>query len=77
MNTSTSSAIAERISHDPVEADILGYPKSKWAAQNICFNASKFLPRDEKRKAEKRVNVVRVGQPTGDSKNEVWNMTEA
>ena len=48
-----------------------------WLKTYVLMLLSQLLPKDEKRKAEKRVNVIRVGQLTGNSQNGVWNMTEA
>ncbi|KAF5004822.1 hypothetical protein FDECE_8699 [Fusarium decemcellulare] len=47
----------------------LGYGQSKWAAEEICYAASKYagLP----------IKVVRLGQISGDSEHGTWNPSEA
>ncbi|KAK0119351.1 hypothetical protein ONS95_010804 [Cadophora gregata] len=49
----------------------LGYSKSKWVAEAICSKAS-ALPQ-----MASKISVVRIGQLTGDTRNGVWNRSEA
>jgi thioester reductase-like protein len=67
-----TNPIPETISHDPEDADLLGYSKSKWVAESIC---NRFA--SQARQKEIKMNVIRVGQLTGDTTNGVWNMNEA
>ncbi|TVY30049.1 Adenylate-forming reductase [Lachnellula hyalina] len=61
----------ELLSHSPHHSDTLGYSRSKWVAESICASASRIPS------MRGRVNVVRVGQLTGDARNGVWNINEA
>lgn len=61
--------IEERFSSNPSEAGTIGYSRSKWVAEAICARAAKKLPG--------KVNVLRIGQLTGDTQNGVWNISEA
>lgn len=65
------SPILENYSASIADADELGYSRSKWVAERLCASASELLGMQE------RVKIVRVGQLTGDTKNGVWNMSEA
>jgi thioester reductase-like protein len=65
------NTIPETVSLDPREADILGYSRSKWVAESLCHSASQ-IP-----EMKGRVKVLRIGQLTGDTKNGIWNPSEA
>ncbi|KAI9677427.1 MAG: putative NRPS-like protein biosynthetic cluster [Caeruleum heppii] len=63
--------IPEAISDNPCSASPLGYSRSKWVAEKICYNAH------QKTRLRGRISVLRVGQLCGDTRNGVWNATEA
>ncbi|KAI9743451.1 MAG: hypothetical protein M1818_002763 [Claussenomyces sp. TS43310] len=69
LGLSCGSVIQEEISKSPSDAGLTGYSKSKWVAEAICDTASSTLPRP--------VNILRIGQLTGDTKNGIWNISEA
>lgn len=69
--SSSDQLIHESMSIDPKDADSLGYSQSKWVAESICSSASKH---DGMRG---RISILRIGQLTGDTKNGIWNMSEA
>ncbi|KAG2076388.1 L-aminoadipate-semialdehyde dehydrogenase [Suillus decipiens] len=62
-------SIPEAITDDPSVAQGLGYAQSKWVTEKLCQIASQQTPI--------RACVLRIGQMVGDSKNGVWNETEA
>ena len=64
-----SFTIEEKVSSDPVDAGSIGYSRSKWVAEAICAAAATKLPG--------MVKILRIGQLTGDTKNGVWNVSEA
>ncbi|RDW75205.1 hypothetical protein BP6252_06347 [Coleophoma cylindrospora] len=66
-----SLKVPECISNDPNTASPLGYARSKWVAESICAAVN------QTEKLNGRVNVLRIGQLTGDSEHGVWNMKEA
>ena len=71
LGPNTAFPIREEISHDPLVASPLGYSRSKWVAESICEVAhTKTRMRDH-------ITVLRIGQLCGDTKNGIWNMTEA
>ena len=63
--------IREVIYSNPPPNKSLGYSKSKWVAEAICLKAAKFSW------MAGRIKVLRIGQLTGDTKNGVWNRSEA
>jgi thioester reductase-like protein len=69
LGASGTSDIKERISTNPIDADVIGYSRSKWVAEAICASAAKKLPGT--------IKILRLGQLTGDTENGVWNMSEA
>ena len=71
LGPKTASPIPERISHDPTSASSLGYSRSKWVAEGICEQAHLNS------RLHKRVSVLRIGQLCGDTKNGIWNASEA
>ncbi|CAO2648799.1 Nn.00g097480.m01.CDS01 [Neocucurbitaria sp. VM-36] len=66
-----SGCLPEKLLSDPSAASPLGYSRSKWVAEHICFEASK------RTSLRGRIAVVRVGQLAGDSASGVWNTKEA
>lgn len=62
-------SIPEAITDDPSVAQGLGYAQSKWITEKLCQVASQQTPI--------RAGVLRIGQMVGDSRNGVWNETEA
>ena len=71
LGPSTTSPIAEHISHDPNSASPLGYSRSKWVSEAICEQASLHS------RLNGRITVLRIGQLCGDTQSGVWNVTEA
>jgi thioester reductase-like protein len=69
--SSTQSTIPESISINPEDADTLGYSRSKWVAESVCYSASQLEG------MQGRIKVLRIGQLTGDTENGIWNMSEA
>ena len=67
----TRSSIPEAISQDPLSASPLGYSRSKWVAEAICEQAYHRTP------LRGNVAVLRIGQLCGDTKNGIWNASEA
>jgi thioester reductase-like protein len=63
--------ITEAISSSPDDSDTLGYSKSKWVAEAICFRVAQSFDKNL------RVKIVRVGQLTGDTEQGIWKMSEA
>ncbi|KAH7132104.1 male sterility protein-domain-containing protein [Dendryphion nanum] len=66
-----SERLPERILSDPSCASPLGYSRSKWVAEQICWNAQRHTGLKD------RIAVVRVGQLSGDLKSGIWNTSEA
>lgn len=64
-----SNTIDEEISTNPLDAGAIGYSRSKWVAESICASAARQLAGP--------VNVLRLGQLTGNTENGVWNISEA
>ncbi|KAG2146015.1 putative aminoadipate reductase [Suillus bovinus] len=62
-------SIPEAITDDPSVAQEMGYAQSKWITEKLCQVASQQTPI--------RAGVLRIGQMVGDSRNGVWNETEA
>ncbi|TVY36248.1 Adenylate-forming reductase [Lachnellula occidentalis] len=71
LRSPSTSPITESLSRSPSDADTLGYSRSKWVAEHICASASRIPA------MRGRVNIVRVGQLTGDTRHGIWNMSEA
>lgn len=67
---SQTEYLAEEISTDPSYVSPLGYSRSKWVAEQICWKASQTTLKD-------RIAVVRVGQLSGNSRSGAWNTNEA
>ena len=59
----------ETISTDTSDAGTSGYSRSKWVAEAICAAAAQELPG--------LLNILRIGQLTGDTKDGIWNISEA
>ena len=59
----------EKISKDASDAGKSGYSRSKWVAEAICAAAAEKLPG--------LVNILRIGQLTGDTEDGIWNISEA
>ncbi|TVY71259.1 Adenylate-forming reductase Nps10 [Lachnellula suecica] len=66
-----ASPIPEILSTEASDADDLGYSKSKWIAEQICASATKV------KNMRGKINIVRIGQLTGDTRNGAWSMSEA
>ncbi|KAJ9094096.1 hypothetical protein QFC21_006197 [Naganishia friedmannii] len=60
---------AEAISVNPVDAQAMGYARSKWVAENLVALAA--------RTRGIRSESLRIGQMVGDTIHGVWNETEA
>ena len=71
LGPSAKYPIAEEISRDPTSASPLGYSRSKWVAEAICQKAH------EDTRLRNRIGILRIGQLTGDTKDGIWNATEA
>ncbi|KAF7514275.1 hypothetical protein GJ744_000045 [Endocarpon pusillum] len=74
VSSSSSVSVAEKVSREPPDAFHMGYSRSKWVAEAVCVNAHKAaqaagIPLD--------VEILRIGQLCGDTKNGIWNKTEA
>jgi len=63
--------IPEVMIDDPSAASALGYSRSKWVAEHLCWRASITTPLGG------RMIVFRVGQLSGDSERGIWNASEA
>lgn len=63
--------VPEAVLENPSSASPLGYSQSKWVAEHVCQNASKF------ERLDGQISVVRVGQLSGSSTTGSWNMKEA
>lgn len=61
--------ILELPSGDPTRAADLGYGRSKWVAEQICWKAQQ--------KTVAQISVIRIGQLTGDTLHGIWNESEA
>ncbi|KAL2062517.1 hypothetical protein VTL71DRAFT_6783 [Oculimacula yallundae] len=68
---SEESSISEVLYPMPPPAESLGYSKSKWVAETICSKAA------ETSRLLGKVKILRVGQLTGDTRNGIWNRSEA
>ncbi|KAF8587429.1 L-aminoadipate-semialdehyde dehydrogenase [Ramaria rubella] len=62
-------AMEEKITDDPRFAQQMGYARSKWVVEKLCEIASN--------NSGLRAHVLRIGQLVGDSRNGVWNESEA
>ena len=60
----------EEISTDPTHATPLGYSRSKWVTEAILSRAQHAHP-------ELPVQILRIGQLSGDSVHGIWNNAEA
>lgn len=69
LGTQKAELIPETTSQQPSDAQKLGYSQSKWVADSICAAAAPHF--------SGRINVIRVGQLTGDTENGIWNVSEA
>ncbi|KAH7311831.1 hypothetical protein BKA65DRAFT_610060 [Rhexocercosporidium sp. MPI-PUGE-AT-0058] len=63
--------IREEIYPEPPPENSLGYSKSKWVAEAICSKATGSS------RLSGKMKILRIGQLTGDTKNGVWNRSEA
>lgn len=54
-----------------MDADTLGYSRSKWVAEAICSRLASQMP------GQGRLKIVRIGQLTADTKHGIWNRNEA
>ncbi|KAJ0419446.1 hypothetical protein BJY00DRAFT_302185 [Aspergillus carlsbadensis] len=66
---STTPDIPETLPPSLTCAQNMGYAQSKLVAEHICVNAAQ--------QTGIRARVLRIGQVIGDSKNGIWNTTEA
>ncbi|KAM3074625.1 hypothetical protein ACMFMG_008053 [Clarireedia jacksonii] len=66
---SRPTVVLELASENPTRAADVGYAKSKWVAECICWEARK--------NTVAQISVVRIGQLTGDTVHGIWNETEA
>jgi len=66
---SQESICPEDFSLSPGTANATGYGRSKWVVEKLCQQAAQRTPL--------HVGVLRIGQLAGDTKNGVWNETEA
>lgn len=71
-NLKNGARTPEEIMADPQTSGPIGYSRSKWVAEGICAEVSRKYP-----ELAGRIDVVRVGQVSGHSKNGVWNSSEA
>lgn len=62
-------SIEEKVSTTPSDAGSTGYSRSKWVAEALCAEIAKIMPGT--------ISILRIGQLTGDTKNGVWNISEA
>ncbi len=67
-----SSGVSERLSTNPEDAVAMGYARSKWVAEQIVARRATATT-----KRGSRYSVVRIGQLCSDTKNGVWNESEA
>lgn len=58
----------EEPSTDARDAGPIGYSQSKWVAEAVCEKAAS---------PALQVDIIRLGQLCGDTKNGIWNETEA
>ncbi|KAK4496873.1 hypothetical protein PRZ48_011322 [Zasmidium cellare] len=68
--SNSSNPVPEAVIQDPANSGGIGYSRSKWVAENILLNAKKQHP-------DLRIDVVRAGQLSGDTKHGIWNISEA
>ncbi len=61
--------IREVFSSDPLDAQGMGYARSKWVTENLAAKAAATRGI--------RAESFRIGQMVGDTQNGVWNETEA
>ncbi|KAF2141900.1 uncharacterized protein K452DRAFT_318826 [Aplosporella prunicola CBS 121167] len=71
INCTAESPIPEHIMHEPTSASPLGYSRSKWVAEHLCFKAHRHTA------LHNQIAVFRVGQLGGDTKHGIWNTSEA
>ena len=62
--------VPETGSSNPEDASPLGYSRSKWVTETILANAQKARP-------DANIQVLRIGQLSGDSVHGIWNNSEA
>ncbi|KAJ5035155.1 uncharacterized protein L3040_008413 [Drepanopeziza brunnea f. sp. 'multigermtubi'] len=74
-----SSSIPEEICTTPPPTAALGYSKSKWVAEAICaqYAARSRTTSTPQPLLPGKIQVLRVGQLTGDTAHGVWNRAEA
>ncbi|OSX67090.1 hypothetical protein POSPLADRAFT_1128883 [Postia placenta MAD-698-R-SB12] len=66
---SSDLVVGEDFPASPTTALSTGYGRSKWVVEKLCERASQATPLN--------IGVLRIGQLAGDTKNGVWNETEA
>ena len=71
LSTHAIDPVPEAISKDPLAASPLGYSRSKWVAEAICEVANNATG------LKNSITVLRLGQLCGDTRNGVWNKSEA
>ncbi|KAL9051974.1 MAG: hypothetical protein Q9162_005697 [Coniocarpon cinnabarinum] len=73
-STATTSlqptTVYERPSTEPLDASPLGYSRSKWVTESILARAKQCYPSMD-------VQILRIGQLSGDSVHGIWNTSEA
>jgi thioester reductase-like protein len=62
--------VYEKLSEDPTTAVAIGYSQSKWVTEQICARAN------ESTGLKDRVQVLRIGQLCGDTREGIWNESE-
>lgn len=62
--------VYEKLSEDPTTAVPIGYSQSKWVTEQICARAN------ESTGLQDRVQVLRIGQLCGDTREGIWNESE-
>ena len=69
-----TTVVPETVSNNVEHASSLGYSRSKWVAEAICINAHK---KAQEANIPLLVEILRIGQLCGDTKNGIWNRSEA
>lgn len=75
--TEDGSAIKEEPSSTPSDANPTGYGRSKWVAEAICAKAVERACVKKHVPPRFKMNILRLGQLTGDTKMGIWNPSEA
>ena len=65
------SHVGEEISYEAEYASDIGYAQSKWMAESFCDSVH------QRTHLRGHIGVIRIGQLCGDTKNGIWNKTEA